>query len=141
VEPVVVVLGLAALLLVAVGLAGLYLSRRSALAGRVGSFACGTRPDRDESAWAHGIAQYSTQRLLWFRMRSLSPRPARSWSRDELTLLEREATGMIDRHGQPLLLVRAAHGEETFQMIMSVPACAGLVSWLESGPRPLGRVI
>ncbi|MHA3948071.1 DUF2550 family protein [Cellulomonas bogoriensis] len=131
--------GLTAVLLVAVVvLAGLYLSRLRTLSRRVGSFACGVR---HEDRWTAGIAQYTHGRIAWWRAVSLAPRPARTWSRGELTLLERTPLGEQDEHGQEMLLVRCLHGGETFDLAMSVPACAGLVSWLESGPRPIGRVI
>ncbi|MDT0166968.1 DUF2550 domain-containing protein [Actinotalea sp. AC32] len=135
-------LGVGALLLVAATVVGLFLSRQSTLSGRVGSFSCGLRADDgDEGAWTSGIAQYATGRLVWWRVLSLAPRPARTWSRTELTLAERIATDEVDHHGQALVRVRCAHGDESFQLLMTEPACAGLVSWLESGPRPVGRVI
>lgn len=144
---------LGVLLLGAVLVAFLYLSRQRALAHRVGSFACGLRPDDPEGGasgggapgagrhWAPGIAQYASGRLLWWRAHSLAPRPAHSWSRSQLTLVERIALDTVDDQGRAMLLVRCRHGDEHFQLTMSVPACAGLVSWLEAGPRPVGRVI
>lgn len=140
-----VVLGV--LLLAVVLVVFLYLSRQRTLSRRVGSFSCAMRPEGDSAAdhdgrpWTPGIAQYATGRLLWWRVVSLAPRPACTWSRSELTLVERIPVDAVDEHGQPLLLVRCRHGAEEFQLTMSAPACAGLVSWLEAGPRPVGRVI
>ena len=132
---------LGALLLLVATVLAMFWSRQSTLTRRVGSFACGLRPDAEDRAWSNGIAQYTSSRLVWWRVLSLAPRPAAAWSRDELTLVERVALDEVDDRGRPLLLVRCVHGEETFQVLMSAPACAGLVSWLESGPRPVGRVI
>lgn len=139
---------LGALLLGAVVVAFLYLSRQRTLARRVGSFACAFRADTGDGSdagsgrhWAPGIAQYARGRLLWWRSHSLAPRPAHAWSRSELTLVERTQLDTVDEQGRPMLLVRCRHGAEHFQLTMSVPACAGLVSWLEAGPRPVGRVI
>lgn len=134
-------LGLGALVLVAVTVVALFVSRQSTLSGRVGSFTCGLRADDVDGPWTNGIAQYATGRLVWWRVLSLAPRPARTWSRADLTLLERSGTDEVDHLGQQLVRVRCSHGDETFQLLMTAPACAGLVSWLESGPRPVGRVI
>ncbi|MBC7290887.1 MAG: DUF2550 domain-containing protein [Actinotalea sp.] len=120
----------------------MFWSRQSTLSRRVGSFACGLRTDgASERPWSNGIAHYAHDRLVWWRVLSLSPRPAATFSRSELTLVERVELEEVDERGQPLLLVRCVHGEDTFEALISAPACAGLVSWLESGPRPVGRVI
>ncbi|EYR63545.1 hypothetical protein N866_19900 [Actinotalea ferrariae CF5-4] len=135
-----IVLGLL-LLLLAVVLA-MFWSRQTTLSRRVGSFSCGLRPDTSsDRPWTTGIAHYTSSRLVWWRVLSLSPRPAAAWSRDELTLVERVPLGEVDERGRQMLLVRCVHGSDAFQVLMSAPACAGLVSWLESGPRPVGRVI
>lgn len=134
-------LGVGALLLVAVVPFGLYLSRQRTLSQRVGSFTCLMRPETPDAPWTAGIAQYGATRLSWWRTLSLAPRPARSWSRATLTLLERVPVEHVDEAGRPQVLLHCAHDDERFQLLMSAPACAGLVSWLESGPRPVGRVI
>ena len=90
--------------------------------------------------WQPGVAQYTQGRLLWWRTLSLSPRPAFAWSRAELELVEREPLGQDDEEGRPLLLVHCRHGDDRFQLMVSAPAYAGLVSWLESGPRRVGRL-
>nr|WP_297423316.1 DUF2550 family protein [uncultured Actinotalea sp.] len=133
---------LGALLLVVGVLLAMFWSRQSTLSRRVGSFSCGLRPDGGaEGSWSTGIAHYTSSRLVWWRLLSLWPRPAASFSRAELTIVERVVLEELDERGQPLLLVRCVHGDDRFQALMSAPACAGLVSWLESGPRPVGRVI
>jgi len=63
------------------------------------------------------------------------------WLRAELTLVDRVPLGQQDEEGRPLLVVSCRYGEETFQLMISAAACAGLVSWLESGPRRGGRVV
>lgn len=133
-------LGLVLLLVLLV--AALYHSRQRTLSQRVGSFTCALRPEGAEGGpGTPGIAQYTTGRLVWWRTLSLAPRPAHSWSRAELTLLERVGLDEVDDAGQRVLLVRCCHGAQAFELTMSEAACAGLVSWLESGPRPSGRVI
>ena len=141
-EPVVALLGLGALLLVVVTVAGLYLSRQRTLTHRVGSFTCLLRTEPPpEVGWTAGIAHYGAERLVWWRTLSLAPRPARTWSRAELTLVERVRLDGRDDAGRPLLLVHCVHRGERFQLTISEQACAGLVSWLESGPRPVGRAL
>lgn len=154
-------LGIGALLLVVVLVVGLFVSRQRTLSLRVGAFSCLVRPDpapeqtapeqtapqqtapeptAPERTWTAGTAQYGVNQLMWWRTLSLSPRPARSWSRSTLTLLEREPLDETDDAGRPMLRVRCRHGTEAFWLRMSVPAFAGLLSWLESAPRD-GRVV
>ncbi|MCL3860456.1 DUF2550 domain-containing protein [Actinotalea sp. K2] len=146
-EPYVVLLTVGVLLLMVVGVAGLFESRRRTLTQRVGSFSCGWRP-ADEPDGAEvaatspvgGTAQYAVGRLDWWRTRSLSPRPVHTWRRDELTVLDRRP--LNDQEGpNRMLVVRCRHGRVEFDLTMSAEACAGLVSWLESGPRRTGPVV
>ena len=141
-EALATLLGLGAVLLVLGGFLGLYVSRQRTLSRRVASFSCLLNSGEEVTRmWQPGIAQYTRDRLLWWRTLSLAPRPARSWSRRELTLLERTPVGQVDEAGRPLLLVHCRAGEEAFQLMVSAPAYAGLVSWLESGPRSVRGVI
>ena len=118
---------------------GLYVSRQRTLSRRVGSFGCLVRPEPGEEPWTAGTGQYCADRLVWWRTLSLSPRPARSWSREELTLLDREALDEVDHTGRQMLQVHCRHRDDAFQLSLSEAAFAGLVSWLESGPRRVGR--
>lgn len=139
-ELVATLLGLGAVLLVVGGFVGLYVSRQRTLTRRVASFACQLNAGPEvRRMWQPGVAQYTRDRLLWWRTLSLSPRPARVWLRRRLTLVERVRLGQDDEDGRPLLLVHCRHGDEAFQLMLSAPAYAGLVSWLESAPRSLGR--
>lgn len=138
-EVVATLLGLGSLLLVIVAFLVLYLSRQRTLSRRVASFACQVNVGETvRRLWQPGIAQYTHERLLWWRTLSLSPRPARVWLRDRLTLVERVPLGQDDEDGRPLLLVHCRHGDEAFQLMLSALAYAGLVSWLESAPRRPG---
>ena len=127
------------LLLAAALLVGLYVSRQRTLSRRVGSFTCLLRPDGTDGQWTAGTAQYGVDRLDWWCTLSLSPRVARSWLRAELALLERVPLDQVDHTGRPMMKVSCRHRDETFQLTLSVAACAGLVSWLESGPRRVGQ--
>lgn len=141
-EVVATLLGLGAVLLVLVGLVGLYVSRQRTLSRRVAAFSCVLNPGPAvEGLWLPGIAQFARDRLLWWRSVSLAPRPARMWLRAELTLVDRVPLGQQDEEGRPLLVVHCRNGEESFHLMISAAAYAGLVSWLESGPRRGGRVV
>lgn len=116
--------------------------RRRALTGRVASFSCSLRfAPVPEAPWVRGIAQYGTGRLMWWRLLSLSFRPTRTWSRSELVVLDRVDLPGTDQQGRSLVQVTCRHREDEFQLMLSAPALAGLVSWLESGPRPVGEVM
>ena len=91
VEVVASVLWLGAVLLVVVGVVGLYVSRQRTLSQRVASFACQLNSGEQVSRmWQPGVAQFTRDRLLWWRTLSFSPRPARAWSRSVLVLEGRE---------------------------------------------------
>lgn len=125
---------LGGLLLVAALMVLLYRRRLGTLAGRVGSFACGLRPERHGEPVA-GVAQYGVGRIEWWRGASLSPRPARTWQRASLVLTE----WVEDPHRPGRVLVRCTHGEERFELSVTRAACAGLVSWLEAAPADTNR--
>ena len=133
-------LALVAVLCVVGGLGGLLWYRQRTLSRRVASFSCLLRDAAPEGPWRAGVAQYGAGRLMWWTSLSLSPRPARTWSRIRLDLLERTPLDQADELGRPLLQVRCRHLEEVFDLIDSAPACAGLVSWLESAPRQVRRL-
>lgn len=130
-----VVLG--ALTLVVGGFVVFYRKRLGTLTGRVGSFVCGLRPEQGHGEPVAGVAQYGVGRLDWWRSASLSPRPARTWQRGELLVTSRTE----DPHRPGRVLVRCEHRGDEFELSLTDAACAGLVSWLEAGPRPVGRVI
>lgn len=130
------VLALGAVLCLAGGLGGLFLARQRTLARRVGSFSCALRPG-PEVALRPGVAQFAVGRLLWWSSLSLSPRPARIWTRQDLVLMTRHPLDECDDLGRPLVLVHCRHLAEEFEVVIPGVACTGLVSWLESAPRRL----
>lgn len=127
-------LGLAALL-AALALVAALATRQRRLIRRVGSFTCCWAAGAAQLAGVPGVAQYGTGRLDWWRSVSLLPRPARSWSREQLEVVQRQELSEHDERGRLLVRVSCRHGAETFTLTMSAPAYAGLVSWLEARPR------
>ena len=122
------------LLVVALLVVLLYASRQRALSRRIGSFGCFL-------SGTPGRAQYATGRLVWWRTLSLAPRPAEVWMRSDLVVLASQPLGVEDQSGRPLLQVQCRHGDVELELTMSAGAYSGLVSWLESAPRAVGRVV
>jgi len=94
------------------------------------------RTRRIGRGWAPGIGRYGGDRLEWFRVFTLSPRPARVLPRAAL-----EVSGQRPPEGAESLLVQAGaviitcrfRGDEV-QLAMSSGAVTGFMSWLESSP-------
>lgn len=111
--------------LVLLGILALALySRARGLSQRVGSFACDLRSGE---RWVSGVASYGAGRVDWHRLASLSPRPARSWSRRDLQIVSHDPVGERCE-------VRCRYRGDDFELLMVPGAFAGLVSWLESAP-------
>jgi Protein of unknown function (DUF2550) len=108
-------------------------SRLRTLSRRVGSFPCSARPAGSAHVpWSLGIAHYSVGRIEWWRCWSLSPRPARTWLRDRLTITGRVP---LDQAGQPgEYLVQCCYNGTDFELTMAADAYSGLASWLEAAP-------
>ena len=134
--PLVLVVAAAVLLLVAVIVA--FLVRRLVLARGVGTFDCSMRGAvlHRAGTWTLGVARYEADRLDWFRVFTISPRPARSLSRTRLVILERRLPDGPESYSffPGWVIVRCAYGALTLELAMSDPAYSGLAAWLESAP-------
>lgn len=130
--------------LLAVAAALVVVLRLRALDRRVGSFTCsvvGTpvppAPSAPSAPVRAGVAHYGVGRLDWYRRWSFSLRADRTWSRYELEVDSRDlVAGSTDRYR-----VRCSYRGEPLVLEMSVPAYAGLTSWLESAPPSDGGVV
>lgn len=132
---VVVTLGCVVVVLL-LAVAALWVSRVHTLNRRVGSFHCAVGRTAD-GPWSSGVAQYGTDRLYWWRYRSLATRPRARWQRLGLTVVERREHGA----GQVVVTCRPGSSTETVQLLMSAEAYAGLTSWIEATPSRVGSVI
>ncbi|HWS57858.1 MAG TPA: DUF2550 family protein [Actinotalea sp.] len=139
-ELVTALMGVGAVLLVVIVAAGLYVSRVRSLSQRVGSFTCHLR-SAPAGLGAPGVAHYGPARLAWWRTVSLAPRPARTWQRDRLDLVELITLDQVDEEGRPMVRVLCRHDDAQFELTMSAAAHSGLVSWVEAGPRTVGRAV
>ncbi|WP_432487588.1 DUF2550 domain-containing protein [Kineococcus sp. SYSU DK018] len=109
--------------------------RRRRLSGRLGSFDCSMRASGSRR-WALGVARYETDRLDWYRLFSLSPRPSCSFARGALDVTRRrDAEGHERLAVQPEAIVaECRHGGVEVELAMSTDAYTGFASWLESAP-------
>ena len=124
--------------LLVVGAVCALLLRRLVLSRGVGTFDCSLRGDTSHRAggWILGVARYEADRLDWFRVFAVSPRPARSLSRSRLVILERSVPEGPESYTffPGWVIVRCAYGALTLELAMSDPAYNGLAAWLESAP-------
>ncbi len=134
--PLVVVVTAFALLFV-VGVSA-FLLRRLVIARGGGTCDCSFRGDTSHRAggWILGVARYEADRLDWFRVFTLSPKPARSLARSRLVILERRLPEGPESYSffPGWVIVRCAYGAVTLELAMSDPAYNGLAAWLESAP-------
>jgi hypothetical protein len=125
------VAGVLLLLTVAYGVA--LIVRRRVLARHGGTFELSHRAPR---GWVLGFGRYSGERLEWFRIFSLSPRPKMSWRRDELTYdgrrapLGAEQTSLYPDH----LVIQCQTARGQVELAMSAASLTGFQSWLEASP-------
>jgi hypothetical protein len=129
---------LATLVTVLVGLWAVVLARRLLLARGVGTFDCSLRRvnRRGRGGWVLGVARYEADRLDWFQVLTVSPRPTRSLARGRLTILDRRDPGGVRSYAvlPGWVIVLCAYGTSTLELAMSEAAYNGLAAWLESAP-------
>ena len=91
--------------------------------------------------WSFGVARYESDRLLWFKTFSLSPRPRHVLFRSSLVLGSRRRP-----HGAETIavvadatIVECGHADETFELAVPSVALPGLLAWVEAAPRATRR--
>src|SRR3954452_8420558 len=131
---------LATLVTVLVGLWAVVLARRLLLARGVGTFDCSLRRTRrrrgGRGGGELGVARYEADRLDWFQVLTVSPRPTRSLARERLAILDRREPDGIQSYAilPGWVVVVCAYGTSTLELAMSEAAYNGLAAWLESAP-------
>ena len=129
---------LGALLLLVLVLGVVLVVRRRFLGRHGGTFELSVRDPRQPTGrgWALGLGRYREDHLEWFRIFSPSPRPRRTWGRNELTLDSQRQTD--DEEGHALysghLVVHCSTPQGEVELAMSPESLTGLQSWLEAGP-------
>lgn len=127
------------ILLLVMPFVGLYLRRRW-LTGQGGLFDCAYRTSEGVpgSGWVLGLARYREDRLEWFRVFSLSFRPAVQFLRSATSYVhQRPASGLesvvlFDDSRVVTLRDRVSGKEEA--VAMEPDSVMALMSWLESAP-------
>ncbi|WP_166140556.1 DUF2550 domain-containing protein [Nocardioides ochotonae] len=128
--------GVLVLLVLAYGLA--LVLRRRVLSRDGGTFELSyrMRADRPGRGWVLGLGRYSGERLEWFRIFSLSPRPKRSWDRSSLSY---EVRRVPEGHEEMSLypdhvIIGCASPDGPLELAMSTASLTGFQSWLEARP-------
>ncbi|MGA8847731.1 MAG: DUF2550 domain-containing protein, partial [Nocardioides sp.] len=93
-------------------------------------------PNRGGRGWILGLGRYSGERLEWFRVFSLSPRPKRTWAREALSYDgSREALGAEQMSLYPEhVVIRCQTGDGEVELALSLASLTGFQSWLEARP-------
>jgi hypothetical protein len=92
-----------------------------------------TTPGR---GWLLGLGRYTGERLEWFRIFSLSPRPKRVWPRESLTYVERrdpegvEQLSLYPGH----VVIRCETPAGMVELALGSSSLMGFQSWLEAAP-------
>jgi hypothetical protein len=134
-----VVLDALAAVLVLVLLYGVALVvRRRVLSRNGGTFELSyrIRTEKAGRGWLLGIGRYSGDRLEWFRIFSLWPRPKESWQRSDLSYLgQREPEGVerMSLFGDHVV-VTCSSPEGDVELAMSPSSLMGFQAWLEAAP-------
>lgn len=112
--------------------------RRRVLSRNGGTFELSyrVRTAKAGRGWVLGIGRYSGERLEWFRIFSLAPRPKRAWDRADLSYersrdLEAGEEAAI-YPGHVIVECRAPDGP--VELAMSPASLTGFQAWLESRP-------
>lgn len=133
------VLDVALGVLALVGLALITLTaRRMILQRPIGTFACSLR--RGEHAagdgWSYGIGRYHGDRIEWYRIFAVSPRPKHVLNRRPLVVRARRDATPAEAHSFPggSLVLECTYGGEPVALAMSPDAMTGFLSWVEAAP-------
>ncbi|WP_183095749.1 DUF2550 domain-containing protein [Nocardioides stalactiti] len=128
--------GIVLLLLLGYGV-GL-VARRRILARHGGTFELSHRlsAGADGRGWVLGMGRYSGEKLEWFRIFTLSPRPKRVWVREGLSYDgRREAIGAEQASLYPdHVVIQCASRDGEVELAMSLASLTGFQAWLESKP-------
>jgi hypothetical protein len=112
--------------------------RRRVLSRNGGTFELSyrVRTEKVGRGWLLGIGRYSGDRLEWFRIFSLWPRPKHSWRRSELSYTgQREPEGVerMSLFGDHVV-VTCSSPRGDVELAMSPSSLMGFQAWLEAAP-------
>lgn len=114
------------------------LALRRRLLERRGAFDLSLRMGRSllGGGWIFGLGRYRGDRIEWFRMFSLSPRPKRIFIRRRLSVQRRRPLEETETYDVPVghVVLVCRDGDEPLEMSMTEEAVTGLLAWLEAAP-------
>jgi hypothetical protein len=86
--------------------------------------------------WLLGLGRYAGDRLEWFRIFSLSPRPKRVWARQTLSYVgRREPEGVEQLSLYPgHVVIRCDTPAGVVELALGSSSLMGFQSWLEAAP-------
>ncbi|MGQ0632809.1 MAG: DUF2550 domain-containing protein [Sporichthyaceae bacterium] len=126
-------------MLVAVISLGLVLTlRRIALTRRVGTFRASLRRGAhdDGDGWSYGIGRYHGDRIEWYRLFSLAPRPKHVVTRRSLLVHHRRPASPAELHSVPggSLVAVCTYSGENLELALTPGSMTGFLSWVEAAP-------
>jgi hypothetical protein len=136
-----VVTVLTVIALIAVGLFVFGLRRRL-IQRSGGTFDCSLRwavpeePDFSGKGWVYGVARYSGDRIMWFRVFSYAPRPRRILERSAIEVVARRAPEGEEELAllSDAVVLGCIHRGTRLELAMSEDALTGFLAWLEAAP-------
>jgi hypothetical protein len=131
IEVIALVLAIAATILFYLALRRWLLQRRGAI-----DLSLRTRPGAGGRGWVLGVARYTGDDLLWYRVFSVLPRPARVLSRSALEIVSRRTPDGSEAWAVQAgaRILECTNAGQPVQLAMGDEALTGFLSWLESSP-------
>lgn len=128
--------GAVLLLLIAYGI-GLVVRRRF-IARHGGTFELSHRLSSDVAGrgWVLGLGRYSGEKLEWFRIFTLWPRPKAMWFREQLSYGDRrlpEGSELMSLYPDHVV-IRCHSLDGDVELAMSESSLTGFQAWLEARP-------
>jgi hypothetical protein len=124
------------LLVLALGVA--LILRRRWLSRHGGTFELSyrARASQPGRGWLLGLGRYTGDRLEWFRIFSLSPRPKMVWQRSSLRYVERRDPEGVEQlslyPGHVVIRCETPRGD--IELALGASSLTGFQSWLEAAP-------
>jgi hypothetical protein len=125
----------AALLLIIGGILALVMRRRSISTQGV-VFDCGMRTCTSSKAkpWTMGMARYTMDEFMWYRVFSFTSAPALALQRRQIVVVGQRRVSEDEVLGLPFgdSIVRIANADDFIELSMTAPSVTGMMSWLEA---------
>jgi len=133
------VLDTAGLLALALVLVAVYLVVRRRLLARYGGtfdLSVRVRSHRPGRGWVLGVGRYNNDALEWFRIFSLSLRPAKTYRRNKLEVGQRRSAHGAEEYAlyDDAIVVECRYADQAVELAMTESALTGLLAWLEAAP-------